>query len=152
MFSSNLQKEILNSFKPFNEYSVIEDAFKPLMNEGNKDFTLNLYKAFPFSDFIKDSDGNYKLNIAVAGFGKTELSVSVDSNIVTITGVKSETENNDITYFFKGISTKNFVKKFKLHSTLTPSKVKLSNGLLSITLKEVEAKSGQQLDIEEDKN
>lgn len=88
---------------------------------------------FPPHDVVKTETG-YDVSIAVAGFCKEDLSVEIDKdNVITISGKKEQ--KNDNQYLFKGIATRQFVRKWQLPSDDEVVDVHLTNGLLVIKIK-----------------
>jgi len=91
---------------------------------------------FPFFNLYTVPEVNTSvIEIAVAGYDKSELEIQ---NIGEYISVKGSKEANDVEKCFlvRGISSKNFVKKFYIGSRKVKA-VKLANGILSISLEEV---------------
>lgn len=87
---------------------------------------------FPPRDIVKTKDG-YEIALAVAGFKKEELSVTVDNdNILEVSG--KSISNQDQSYLFKGIATRQFVNKFQLFEGDKVQTVSYVDGILSIKI------------------
>ena len=76
--------------------------------------------------------GDYRIEIAVPGWKKKDLSVRLVNNELRIKGSRSN-EGGD-PYLHQGLSTKSFDKVFVLNSDLIVEKVKLEDGLLTINI------------------
>ena len=87
-------------------------------------------KAFPFYDIYK-KDSEYTLEIALAGYGKKEISVEVEHGMLIITGNKF-TPDEDKDYVCKGITSANFEKAFALDSSIEVDSAEFKAGLLTI--------------------
>jgi HSP20 family molecular chaperone IbpA len=73
-----------------------------------------------------------RITLAVAGFGKDDLSVSVEDNQLTIRGRHAEEDGK--VYLHRGIAARQFQKSFVLAEGIQVSAATLDNGLLSIEL------------------
>lgn len=88
---------------------------------------------YPPHNIVRIDDDNYIVELAVAGFADEELDVSVKDGLLVITGAKDDTR----TYAYKGISTRKFVRSFKLNEHVNVKNAELGNGILSIELERV---------------
>lgn len=92
---------------------------------------------YPFYNICVDEEGIVTVELAVAGFTQEDLAVFLEGNELVIKGeiVKQETNKS---YSFKGISSKNFERRFKLRSGSEVSNVRLTNGILEVSIKSKE--------------
>ncbi len=89
--------------------------------------------------------------MAVAGFSKEDVTIEVQENTLTITGKKA-TEDKEATerkFLHKGISERNFERKFQLGDHVKVLAADMENGLLHIDMERVipEAKKPRQIEI-----
>jgi molecular chaperone IbpA len=82
------------------------------------------------------ADDKYRITMAIAGFAKEDIEIQVKENALTVTGNKS---NSDETrnFLHKGISERNFERKFQLGDHVKVLVADLENGLLHIDLERV---------------
>lgn len=93
---------------------------------------------YPPHNIIKHNDNKFVLELAVAGFTQEDLHVVLDKNTLVVTGEKKRKETDDnVAYLHKGIGTRSFNKSFVLERYLIVQDVKLSDGILRITLERV---------------
>lgn len=92
---------------------------------------------FPYYNVISTDDSKITIEIALAGFKKENLSVSLEQNYLTVTGTKSETDETK-TYLYKGISEKSFKKQFDIQGNYSIVNATFSDGILSILLEKIE--------------
>lgn len=96
---------------------------------------------FPPHDVIKTGDHTYDVVLAVAGFSKSEITVDVDNNVLTIRGVKAKPQYDCVEkyprYIYNGISNRNFTKQFTLQPQIIVKKAKVEDGILVINLEEI---------------
>lgn len=103
--------------------------------------------SFPPYNICKTSDTDYVIEVAVAGYGKSELDIRSDKNCITVLGSKREDSAN---YVYKGISSKSFERKFTIADTVVITKAEYVDGLLKIYLfNDVQYKSSsKKIDIQ----
>jgi len=87
---------------------------------------------YPHHNIIKHNETDYVLELAVAGYNKNDLDVSLKKGILTIKGEKKVT--GDVNYIHKGISTKKFIKNFHLVDTMEIQSAFCTDGVLIIKL------------------
>ena len=93
---------------------------------------------YPPHNILKHNDNKFVLELAVAGFTQEDLNVVLDKNTLVVTGEKKRNEMDDnVAYLHKGIGTRSFNKSFVLERYLVVEDVKLSDGILKITLERV---------------
>jgi HSP20 family molecular chaperone IbpA len=73
-----------------------------------------------------------RITLAVAGFARDELDVTVEDGELLICGVKREEGRKD--YLHRGIAARHFKRTFALASGVEVRKAELNNGLLAIEL------------------
>jgi len=104
-------------------------------------------QSYPPFDIVKIDDDNFCINLAVAGFSKNDLSVSVEDQTLII---KGEIENDSEDKFIhKGIATRKFTRHFSLAEYIEVKSAEVENGMLCIMLeREIpEAKKPKQIKI-----
>ncbi|AWB67752.1 heat-shock protein [Saccharobesus litoralis] len=78
-------------------------------------------------------ENHYKVSMAVAGFTEEQLEIRVENNHLIVAGKKPE-QQEDKQYLYKGISERNFERKFQLGDHVKVIGADLENGLLHIDL------------------
>lgn len=73
-----------------------------------------------------------RITLAVAGFARDELDISVEDKQLTIRGKQTEDESRQ--YLHRGIAARQFQRAFILAEGIEVQSADLSNGLLSIDL------------------
>lgn len=104
----------------------------------------------PYNIELLDED-KYRITMAIAGFSKDDVTIEVQENTLTITG-KNDTEEkagSERKYLHKGISERNFERKFQLGDHVKVLAADMENGLLHIDMERVipEAKKPRQIEI-----
>lgn len=106
---------------------------------------------FPPFNIQKLDDYNFEIQIALAGFKESDLSVEAKDNTLTITGdqlqgaVDGEPEN----FIHKGIAERKFTRTWSLADTVVVKGAKLKDGVLRVSLenKIPEEKKARQIEI-----
>jgi molecular chaperone IbpA len=102
--------------------------------------TLNTLQSkqgnYPPYNIIKRAENFYEVEIAVAGFQESELSIELEDGVMTVTGTKSS-DQDAVDFVHKGIAERDFMRKFTLSDTIEVRHADLNNGILSIVLENV---------------
>lgn len=115
------------------------DSFSEAFNEFERHLSGTQSK-YPPHDVLRINDNQYQVVLAIAGFSKKDISVTVEDSVLTITGTKVKTVADGETapvYIYNGISHKSFKKTFTLQSTIRVTGAKVEDGLLTIDLEEI---------------
>jgi len=117
-------------FAPLYRSSIGFDRVFSLLNDAKR---LQAIDTWPPYDIVKTGEDDYRIAMAVAGFGEDELSVTHERNVLIVTGSKAEKENAQ--YLHRGIAGRAFERRFELADHVKVVGAKLEHGLLSIDLK-----------------
>jgi molecular chaperone IbpA len=91
--------------------------------------------AYPPYNIEKTGDGAYRISMAVAGFARGELDLTVQDNVLIIVGRANEAANGDEPQFIhRGIAKRAFERRFQLADTIKVISAGYENGLLNIEL------------------
>ena len=111
------------------------DMFNRMLGMNNLVAVLNNISyednKYPPHNVYKDGD-NYVVEIALAGWEEDDISVIVENLELTIKGEKQDSDKTARHMAYKGISTKNFSKKFVLAPHYVVTDATFKNGLLTI--------------------
>ena len=87
---------------------------------------------FPPYNIKKIDDENYEIQIALAGFSKSELDITVEDGNLIVKGEQAETSKTE--YLHKGIAERNFTRTWALADDVKVTGSKLKDGVLTISL------------------
>jgi len=88
--------------------------------------------SFPPYNVKKVDEDNYVVELAVAGYNREDIDVTVDKDTLII---KSERENDEESeYIHKGIAGRNFTQTFTLGEYMVVKSASLDNGLLTVKI------------------
>lgn len=90
---------------------------------------------YPPHNIVRVNDTQVRIEFAVAGFDKSDISVVEDGEYLVITGKADDKELADgEEYHYKGISTRSFVKKFRLATDMRIKSAAMADGMLVVTV------------------
>ena len=89
--------------------------------------------SYPPYNLIKIDEDNYRLDLALAGFDKKNVEVTVTDGSLLIKGEREEDEV-DSNFVYRGIATRKFTRSFALGEYMEVDDAQLSNGILSVSL------------------
>tara|TARA_R110000772_G_scaffold109337_1_gene212567 strand:+ start:254 stop:652 length:399 start_codon:yes stop_codon:yes gene_type:complete len=89
---------------------------------------------FPFMDLVKVGEGDYELVLSVAGYTKSNLTVTLNSNILSVVGEWDKEDEKDVKYLVEGIAKRDFKREIPLSEHIEVGGVSLVDGMLYITL------------------
>src|ERR1017187_7058596 len=104
---------------------------------------------YPPYNIERTGENDYRVTVAVAGFGDNELSIETKENALTIKGEKQVNEEQNGETLYQGIAARAFERVFQLADHVSVKAAALENGLLHVELvRELpEAKKPRQIPI-----
>ena len=88
---------------------------------------------YPPYNISKIDDYMYRISMAVAGFERKDIDITMEKDILTIRS-PGKKKNIDENFLYKGIAFRAFEKKFQLADNIKIKEASLKNGLLNIDL------------------
>ena len=124
-------------------------GFDNLINE--LDVLLNAQQnvsSFPPHNIIKLDDYQYVVELAIAGFNKQEVVITLKEGLLEIKGQKNP-DDAEVQYLHKGIGTRSFIKTIRLADTVEVRGAEFKDGILRVGLENVipDAKKPRQIEI-----
>ena len=121
--------------KSLDPFTVGFDDILNQMQEVTKTVAKNIPNYPPYN--IKQvKDNKYVIEMAVAGFAKTDIEVTLDGNKLVIKGAVVEGDDPD-NYLFKGIANRNFTRQFTLADKIEIKDAEIANGMLKVWLENI---------------
>jgi molecular chaperone IbpA len=88
---------------------------------------------WPPFDSIRLSEDRYRIVMAVAGFAREELDISVQANMLTVSGERKGEQEGEVLH--RGIANRPFSRRFELAEHVQVTGAQLKDGLLTIDLR-----------------
>ena len=89
--------------------------------------------SYPPYNIEKLNEETYRLTMAVAGFKEKDLTITVQDNVLFVSG-KACNDDEQIQYLYRGIAGRAFERQFQLADFIRVGNASLENGLLRLTL------------------
>jgi molecular chaperone IbpA len=108
---------------------------------------------YPPYNIKKVGENKYVLELAVAGFGKHDIELTLQDGTLTVKGSTTlDTlikDGIDITYLHKGIADRAFTRQFSLADTVEIKNAELINGMLKVWLENIipDSKKPRKIEI-----
>jgi molecular chaperone IbpA len=91
--------------------------------------------AYPPYNIERLGEDEYRITMAVAGFGQDDLNIELKQNTLTISGKKADRPESAGEVLHQGIASRAFERRFQLADFVEVRGADLENGLLHVTLK-----------------
>jgi HSP20 family molecular chaperone IbpA len=91
--------------------------------------------AYPPYNIEQIGERGFRITLALAGFRKENIHISLENNQLTIRG-KQETDHEAV-YLYRGIATRQFARTFVLADGMEVKNAEFDNGLLHLNLMRV---------------
>lgn len=133
----NLPAEIQKNFLGLDRW-VEEFSNLPSMNAG-----------YPPCNVERFGDTEYQITIALAGFKREDVAITVKDGMLTIEGTQEEIETDSV-FLHRGIAARNFTRQWKLAEYVEVVSAKMEDGMLYVRLDRIvpEEKKPKTIDIQ----
>jgi len=118
-------------FSPLFRSTVGFDRMQRLMDAAMRTDESNL--SYPPYNIESRGENAYRITMAVAGFARDDLDITLKENTLTITG-KARGDGDGTVFLHRGIAGRSFVRHFQLADHIQISDAELVNGLLHVDL------------------
>ena len=117
-------------------------GFDSVIDRLKSDFFTDSFQGtqnFPPYNIIKRDGTSYDIEMAVAGFAEEDLEIEYADNVLTVSSKDSDPfkDSKEPEYVHKGISARQFTKKFSLADDVIVNDASMKNGMLKISMEKV---------------
>lgn len=123
-------------------FDAFDDFFRPVFFDDGNALRTN----------IKESDGEYSLDIEMPGYSKDQIKVSLDDGYLTVSAKKEQKEEDGKKRYLRKEITESCQRSYYVGDSVTQEqiKAKYDNGILSLTVPKSQPKQIQShfIDIE----
>jgi len=104
-------------------------------------------QSYPPYDLLKLDEDTYQISLAIAGFSREDIDVSVDNGTLIIKGEIVEVTDAEVVH--KGIAGRKFVRSFALGEYMEVTGAEMKDGMLHINVDRVipEDKKSKTIEI-----
>ena len=135
---------LFNKLRPVSVgFDSVFDHFESLFNE-----SPSLHTNYPPYDILKTDEHSYVIELAVAGFSKKDIAVTVENGVLTVESDREGTaESNGQEIIHRGISKRYFKKSFSISDDVEIRGAELKDGLLRISMEKIIPESRKRKEI-----
>ena len=129
-----VSNQYIDPFDRVKTYSIGFDRMFNTLLEKNHQASAG----YPPYNIQQTEDFKYEIEMALAGFDKKDIEIEVADGALTVKSVKDKDAGATDEYtLYKGISQRNFTRKFTLADDIVVNGAKLENGMLTIQLERI---------------
>ena len=145
---TNKALSIFNQLRPLSVgFDDVFDQFESFFDSDLRIPTIN----YPPYNIVKTGKNAYDIEVALAGFNKKDIDVSVEDGVLTIESKasdKDESKDEDGNTIYKGISKRYFKRQFTLSNDVEIKGAELKDGLLKVSMEKIVPESKKLKTIE----
>jgi molecular chaperone IbpA len=131
--TTTLLPSLFDFHKTLDPFTVGYDKFFKDIEEVTKNVTKNV-PSYPPYNIKQVKDNKYVIEMAVAGFAKSDIEVTLEGNKLVIKGSTEDNAIEEENYLFKGIANRAFQRTFTLADKIEIKDAELVNGMLKVWL------------------
>ena len=129
-------------------------GFERVFNDVERILNNRPASSFPPHNILKVDHNKYVVELAVAGYHKDEIDITVEDNSLVIKGEKPEKDVEGVQYLHKGIGTRSFTKTLSVADALEVKGAEFRDGILRVGLENgvPDHKKPRKVEIKNDLN
>ena len=135
---------LFNKLRPVSVgFDSVFDHFESMFNE-----SPSLHTNYPPYDILNTDEHSYVIELAVAGFSKKDIAVTVENGVLTVESDREgNAENSGQEIIHRGISKRYFKKSFSIADDVEIRGAELEDGLLRISMEKIIPESRKRKEI-----
>jgi molecular chaperone IbpA len=143
----------LDMFKDFDKFYVGFDDQYSKLAKLHTDMSKNIPNYPPYN-IKKTGENTYVIELACAGFSKSQIEIELDGDKLYVRGNSADAEETASpysNYLYHGIATRPFTRTFALNDQVEVKDAGMINGMLKIILERIipEHKKPKKIDVKE---
>ena len=132
--TTSLLPSLFDFHKTLDPFTVGYDKFFKDIEEVTKNVAKNV-PSYPPYNIKQVSKNKYVIEMAVAGFAKSDIEITLEGNKLVIKGSAKENElKEDENFLFKGIANRDFTRSFTIADKIEINQAEMVNGMLRVWL------------------
>jgi molecular chaperone IbpA len=124
----------MNNLNKLDALSRALIGFDTMFDQMERRYGNSVNNNYPPHNILRIADNEYAIQIAVTGFEKNEISVTIENNVLIVKGESINTDYPTEQYLHRGLATRDFVKEFPLAEHIEVSGATIKNGMLTVNL------------------
>jgi molecular chaperone IbpA len=132
--TTSLLPSLFDFHKTLDPFTVGYDKFFKDIEEVTKNVAKNV-PSYPPYNIKQVSKNKYVIEMAVAGFAKSDIEITLEGNKLVIKGAAKENElKEEENFLFKGIANRDFTRSFTIADKIEIGQAEMVNGMLRVWL------------------
>ena len=135
---------LFNKLRPVSVgFDSVFDHFESMFND-----LPTMHSNYPPYHIVKTDQHSYVIELAVAGFSKKDISVTVENGVLTVeSNREGQSETNGEEIIHRGISKRYFKKSFSISDDVEIRGAELRDGLLRVSMEKIIPESRKRKEI-----
>ena len=117
-------------FSPLYRSAIGFDRLANLLSNASR---ADQGQSYPPYNIQVTGEGEYRITMAVAGFGDADIEITSEQNKLTVLGSK-EKAGEQSEYLYRGIADRSFERRFQLADFVRVTGARMEHGMLHIDL------------------
>jgi molecular chaperone IbpA len=109
-------------------------GFDRIFDDMERRFANQISSNYPPFNIAKVGENIYDIAIAVTGFEKDEIAVTVEANELLVKGERKMSDQPEPEYLHRGLALRDFERTFTLAEHMKVRKAEIKNGILLIQI------------------
>lgn len=109
-------------------------GFDRIFDDMERRFANSVQNNYPPYNISRLEENLYQIDLAVTGFEKSEIEVTLEQDKLTITGSKNQKLEEGIEFLHRGLALRDFERVFTLADHMKVKSAEIKNGILSISI------------------
>lgn len=109
-------------------------GFDRIFDDMERRFANSVSNNYPPYNIARLEDNLYEIAIAVTGFEKSDVEVTVEGDKLTITGTKEEKVEDGVEFLHRGLALRDFERTFTLADHMKVQSAEIKNGILTVRI------------------
>jgi molecular chaperone IbpA len=133
----------------FDRFFVGSDHLAKTLADNAAWIANNVATSYPPFNLKKVDENKYVIEMALAGFTKQDVEITLEDNKLVIKGgVSADTKDEKSEYLHCGIANRNFTRQFTLADNVEINNAEMINGILRLWLDHIIPESNKPKKIE----
>lgn len=109
-------------------------GFDRIFDDMERRYANSVQTNYPPYNIARLQDNLYEISIAVTGFEKPEINVTLEQDKLTVTGQREEKIEDSVEFLHRGLALRDFERTFTLADHMKVKSAEIKNGILTIRI------------------
>jgi molecular chaperone IbpA len=109
-------------------------GFDRIFDDMERRFANSVSNNYPPYNIARLEENLYEIAIAVTGFEKSEVEITIEGDKLSVTGSKEEKVEDGVEFLHRGLALRDFDRTFTLADHMKVKSAEIKNGILTITI------------------